>query len=113
MLTRSCWIQLVFGQKIAGRRRNGLRRPPTPPPPPRQRSLLNLDCRSSLGELFLDGLGFVFPDAFLDRLRSAIDQVLGFLQTKTRNLAYRLDYVDLIGANFLEDNGELGLLFPR
>src|ERR1700733_7658824 len=113
MLTRSCWIQLVFGQKIAGRRQERLETTSKPVPPPSQRSLLNLDCCPSLGELLLDRLGFVFSDALFDRLRSAIDQVLGFLQTKTRNLAYRLDYVDLIGANFLEDNGELGLLFRR
>src|SRR3984885_10018017 len=113
MLTRSCWIQLVFGQKIAGRRQERLETTSKPVPPPSQRSLLNLDCCPSLGELLLDRLGFVFSDALFDRLRSAIDQVLGFLQTKTRNLAYRLDYVDLIGANFLKDDRELGLLFCR
>src|SRR6185503_4539973 len=46
----------------------------------------------------------------LDRLRRAIDEVLGLLEAKTGDLADRLDDVDLRGAGLLEDHAELGLL---
>src|SRR5689334_22803738 len=47
--------------------------------------LLELDLRASLLELGLDLVGFVLVDAFLDRLRSAFDEVLGFLQAQARD----------------------------
>ena len=40
--------------------------------------LLDLDLGAGLFELLLDRSGFVLVDAFLDGLRSAIHQVLGF-----------------------------------
>src|SRR5690242_8424860 len=42
--------------------------------------LLELDLGASLLELSLDLFSLVLVDAFLDRLRSTLDQVLGFLQ---------------------------------
>ena len=41
--------------------------------------LLELDLRASLFELGLELVGFVLVHAFLDVLRSAFDEVLGFL----------------------------------
>src|SRR5581483_928206 len=54
--------------------------------------LLQLHLRASLLELGLDLVGFVLVDAFLDRLRRAFDEVLGFLQAETGD-----------GADFLDD----------
>ena len=55
------------------------------------------------------GLG----NGFLDVLRSAVDQVLGFLQAEGGDFANSLDGRDLVRAGILEDDGELGLLFHR
>src|SRR6266542_1680974 len=43
------------------------------------RALLDLDGGALLFELGLEGLGLFLRDAFLDRLRSAVDQVLRLL----------------------------------
>lgn len=43
-------------------------------------NLLNFDSCPSVGEFLLDGLSFFLADAFLDRLGSAVNQVLSFLQ---------------------------------
>src|SRR6266540_1125152 len=53
----------------------------------------------SVGELLLDRLGLVLADAFLDRLGSAVDQVLCFLQAEAGDFAYCFDDVDLIRAD--------------
>src|SRR6266540_1859382 len=60
--------------------------------------LLDFDLCTSLFELLLEGLGVRFGHAFLDRLRSAIDQVLGFLEAELGQLTNRLDDLDLLGA---------------
>ena len=60
-----------------------------------------------------DGLGFFLGDVLLQRLGSAVDQVLGFLQAEGGDFAYGLDGIDLVGTGILEDDGELGLLFSR
>lgn len=62
-------------------------------------------------QLLLGGFGVSLGNAFLDGLRSAVDQVLGFLQAQTGQLAHGLDDGNLVGAGFSQDNGELGLLF--
>src|SRR6516162_8473353 len=72
--------------------------------------LLDLDGGASRGELVLDLLGVVLVDAFLDRLRSALHQVLGLLQAQAGDGADLLDDVDLVGARVREDDRELGLL---
>ena len=64
-----------------------------------------------LFQLGLHLRGLVLRDAGLHGLRRAIDEILGFLQAKTRQLAHDLDDLDLLGAGFLEDDVELGLLF--
>src|SRR5439155_17322709 len=46
----------------------------------------------------------------LDCLRGPFDQVLGFLETQTGDLADHLDDFDLVGPEALEDDRELGLL---
>src|SRR5208283_3807077 len=97
MLTRRPRIQLVFGQKIARRGgSNGLIPIQKPSESTAPASLLHLDRCSCLSELLLDGLGFVLGNALFNRLRSTVDQVLGFFQAKARDLAYRLDHIDLI-----------------
>ena len=74
--------------------------------------LLDFDGRDAF-ELLLDGLGLVLGRVLLQRLGSAVDQVLGFLQAERSDFAYRLDGVDLVGAGILEDDLELGLLLDR
>jgi hypothetical protein len=39
-------------------------------------------------------------DAFLDGLRSAVDQVLGFLQAQAGDFAHGLDHANLVRADF-------------
>src|SRR5687767_3324373 len=58
--------------------------------------LLDLHLGSRSFELLLDVLGLFLADAFLDRLRSAFDQVLGFFQAECGDLAHCLDDVDLV-----------------
>src|SRR4029453_7448568 len=78
-------------------------------------SLLDLDLRSHLFELLLDCRRLVLRHAFLDCLGRALDEVLGFLQSETRDFANDLDDVDLVGADLGEVHREFGLLFggPR
>ncbi|MPM50518.1 hypothetical protein SDC9_97260 [bioreactor metagenome] len=58
-----------------------------------------------------DLLGVFFVDAFLDFARCAIDDVFGFFEAEAGKLTNDLDDLDLLGADFLEDDVELGLLF--
>ncbi len=46
-------------------------------------------------------------------LRSAVHQVLGFLQTEGGHFAYSLDGVDLIGAGILQNDLKFGLFLGR
>ena len=56
-------------------------------------------------------LGVFLGNAFLDGGGSAIDHSLGFLEAQTGLLTDDLDDLDLLGADFLQDDVELGLLF--
>src|SRR6185437_11579428 len=58
-------------------------------------------------KLLRDGGRIILRDILLQRLGSAIDQVLGFLQPKSGDFAYSLDGVDLVRASILQDDGEL------
>src|SRR5215204_3365289 len=60
-----------------------------------------------------DLLGLVLGDAFLDRLRCALDEVLRLLEAKPGDGADFLDHLDLLVADGGEDDGELGLLLDR
>src|SRR5215813_13231947 len=75
--------------------------------------LLNFDLGAGLFELLLDGRSFVLVHAFLDGLRSAVNEVLGFFQTEACDFANGLDDVDLVAAHVGENDGELRLLFRR
>src|SRR6476619_5514665 len=73
--------------------------------------LLDLDLRALLLEGSLDLVRLVACDAFLDGLRSRVDQVLGLLEAQAGQLADDLDDRDLVRADLREDSAELGLLF--
>src|SRR6187431_2954999 len=73
--------------------------------------LLDLDLGARCFELLLDVLGLFLADVLFDRLGSAFDQVLGFLETQSGDLADGLDDVDLVGTTVGENDGELRLLF--
>src|SRR3954454_23467277 len=75
--------------------------------------LLQFHLGASLFELGLDLVGFVLVDAFLDRLRRAFDEVLGFLEAQAGDGADFLDDLDLLVAGSGEHDRELGLLFSR
>src|ERR1700740_2001489 len=77
---------------------------------PRRPALLYFDHGAGVGELLLDGLGLFLGDAFLHVLGRSIHQFLGFFQAEAGDFADSLDYIDLIGADFLQEDGELGLL---
>src|SRR5690606_39219866 len=74
------------------------------------KELLDLDLSTGCFELLLDVLGLFLANAFLDGLRSALDEVLGFLEAETRDLAHDLDRVDLVRAGVRQNHGELRLL---
>src|SRR5713101_3954096 len=73
--------------------------------------LLDLGLAAGILQLFLGCLGVGLVDAFLDRLRRAVDDVLGFLEPQAGKLANRLDHVDLVITDGGQHHGELGLLF--
>src|SRR5467141_4477558 len=77
------------------------------------KKLLDLDLGAGLFELLLDRSGFVLVNAFLDGLRRAIHQVLGFFQAQAGDFADRFNDVDLVAANVREHDGEFRLLFRR
>src|SRR5258705_12744203 len=77
------------------------------------RPLLHFDSSALLFPLPLDGGGLVLRDARLDGLRSAVDEVLRFLEPQAGQLAHDLDDLDLLRAGFLERHRELGLLLDR
>ena len=72
--------------------------------------LLDGDIGAGFGELGADGLRLVLGDAFLYLGGRGLDEVLRFLQAKAGDdFADRLDDVDLVVAEALEDDRELGL----
>src|SRR4051794_25749442 len=71
--------------------------------------LLELDSRAGLLELLLELVRLVLADAFLDRLRRALDEILRLLQPERGDGADLLDDVDLLVAGGDEDDVELGL----
>src|ERR1700742_2262863 len=78
-----------------------------------KRCLLELNLGASLLELGLELVGFFLVDAFLDGLRRAFDEVLGFLEAETGDGTDFLNDFDLLVAGGSENNRELGLLFSR
>src|SRR5690606_29848144 len=73
--------------------------------------LFEFDLRTRVFELLLGVFGGSLVDTFLDGLGRAVDQVLGFLEAQTGDFAHGLDDADLVGADFRQHDGELGLLF--
>src|SRR5215218_380233 len=69
-----------------------------------------LDAGSRLLELTLDRVGLLLRDAFLDRVGSAVDEVLRLLQAEPGDRADDLDHLDLLVAGALEDDVERRLL---
>ena len=61
----------------------------------------------------LDLVGFFLVHAFLDRLGSGLDQVLGFLQPEASERPDFLNDLDLLVAGRREHDREFGLLFGR
>src|SRR3954471_3151268 len=72
--------------------------------------LLELDRGAGLFELRLDLVGLFLVHAFLDRLRSRVDEILGLLEAEAGDRADDLDHLDLLGARAREDDVEGGLL---
>ena len=67
--------------------------------------LLKLNSCASLSKLSLDSLSVFLGSAFLEGLRSAFDDVLGFLQAQARNdLADGLDDGDLLGGSITKED---------
>jgi hypothetical protein len=80
---------------------------------PEKKKLFHFDGRASVRELLLDGLGLFLGHALFDVLGGAVNQVLGFFQAQAGDFADGLDDFDLLRADILEDDGELGLGFSR
>src|SRR5690606_40937147 len=72
--------------------------------------LLDVDLAAGRLDLLLDLRGLVLRHAFLDRLRRALDEVLGLLEAEARDRADLLDHLDLLVAGAEEDDVELRLL---
>src|SRR5262245_16981890 len=62
-------------------------------------TLLELDSGAGVRELLLHFFSFILAHAFLNRFRSAIDEVLGFFQAEAGQFSYNLDNIDLIGSD--------------
>src|SRR2546429_8194606 len=71
---------------------------------------LHFDGRPGVLELLLHRSGLVLTDVLFHCLGCSVHEVLGLLEPETRELADRLDHVDLRRARFLKDHTELGLL---
>src|SRR5690606_15940217 len=76
----------------------------------RKYCLLQLGGGAGSLEILLDLLGVFLRQAVLDVLRRALDQVLGLLQAQAGDGTDDLDDLDLLVADGLPDDGELGLL---
>src|SRR6185369_7352450 len=74
-------------------------------------NLLQFDGAAGIFDLLLELLSLVLVDAFLDRLRGALDQRLGFAEAKPGDRADFLDDVDLLATVAGQDDVEFGLLF--
>src|SRR5690606_2167594 len=72
--------------------------------------LLELDGTAGFLDLLLDLFGLGLVDAFLERLRRALDEGLGFGQAQAGDGADFLDHLDLLAAVTGQDDVELGLL---
>src|SRR5258706_2785291 len=82
---------------------------PQPGPDREQLRLLDGNLGAGVFEDLLDLLGLILGNVLFDGLRSALDEVLRFLQAERGDLADGLDDVDLLLAGALENDGELGL----
>src|SRR6185369_3880359 len=76
-------------------------------------TLGDFDRRAGVGELLLDLRGLILGQPLLHDLGNALDEILGLLEAEVRDLADRLDDVDLVGTDLLERDLELGLLGGR
>ena len=74
-------------------------------------NLFDLAGCANLFESSGDFLCVFLGDAFLDSLGGVVDDFLGFLEAEAGLLADDLDDLDLLGADVLQDDVELGLLF--
>ena len=74
-------------------------------------TLLDFDHCAFGFQLGLELRGLVLRHVFLHALRSAVHEILGFLEAETRDFTDDLDDLDLLRAGFLENDLELGLLF--
>src|SRR5258708_30724696 len=74
--------------------------------------LLDFDLGAGLFALLLYGGRFLFVNAFLDGLRSAINQVFGFFQAQAGDFANRFDDVYLVATTFGGHAAEFLLLSP-
>ena len=82
----------------------------------RPEPLLNLHLGAGFFELLLHLLGFVFGDAFFDGLGRAFNERLGFGEAEARELADRLDDLDLLRRRFRRESRRtrsFRLLVPR
>src|SRR5258708_20826791 len=71
--------------------------------------LLDLDSGTRILKLLLELRRFVLVDALLDRLRRALDEVLGLFEAEARDRKDFLDHVDLLVADGPANDVELGL----
>ena len=62
-------------------------------------------------ELSLDSVCFCLFNAFLNIGRSVVNQFFGFFQSKTGDLSYSLDNLDLFSSGCFQNYGEFALFF--
>src|ERR1039457_4491532 len=76
--------------------------------------LFDLHLRANVLELLLDDFDVALRNGFLDRRGHALDQVLGFLEAETGDLADHFDDGDLLVRRILlEGDGEFRVLRDR
>src|SRR5574343_7584 len=73
--------------------------------------LLDFDLGASFFQLLLQGFSISLGDAFLHRLRCAVNDVLSFLQAQAGSGTNHLNDFNLLVAGSSQDDGEFALLF--
>ena len=75
--------------------------------------LLQFNLGASGFQFLLGFFSFSLGKAFLNSLRSAVDEVFGFLQAEAGQFADSLNNLNFVSADFCQNDVEFGFFFSR
>jgi len=75
--------------------------------------LLQFNLGASGFQFLLGFFSFSLGKAFLNSLRSAVDEVFGFLQAEAGQFADSLNNLNFVSADFFQNDVEFGFFFSR